>query len=470
MKNSMREAKNWHFSKNLRLSVILSLFFFTAQAQVILESTSKDLGTLNAGDLFYADIEIENVGENKVFILRADEDKFTEVKFSNKSLSPGAKEFVRIQYNPKAIGPFKQEIKLYLSNVQEPVSISIHGDVLSFKPDYDPACPDFSQNKQAQKITVKVFVGDDLSSKPLASATVKVTKKGQEPEEYFTSKYGFARIELPIGIYQWEVNAAEYQLESKEQYVNRLNKELNFYLKREEGKSEISELKKSIRDTIELALGRKSFAPDTIVEEKEEEALPNEVLISSEFPVSKYAANNLVFLIDVSESMRLSGKIHLLRKCLSEVFSKLRSIDKVAIIVYSDEASVLLPSSFVRDPAEMQKLVKSLEAKGKTNATKGLDMAYEIIYQNFIQGGNNQIFLSSDGVYSKKDTEASVKLVRANYGKSVQVSTIGIKAEKSNLSKLKKVARYGQGRSINLLEEDQGSKALLKEIQRNSRK
>jgi uncharacterized protein YegP (UPF0339 family) len=97
-------------------------------------------------------------------------------------------------------------------------------------------------------------------------------------------------------------------------------------------------------------------------------------------------------------------------------------------------------------------------------------MAYEIIYQNFIQGGNNQIFLSSDGVYSKKDTEASVKLVRANYGKSVQVSTIGIKAEKSNLSKLKKVARYGQGRSINLLEEDQGSKALLKEIQRNSRK
>ena len=55
--------------------------------------------------------------------------------------------------------------------------------------------------------------------------------------------------------------------------------------------------------------------------------------------------NNLVFLIDVSGSMRPPNKLPLLRRSLQLLVDHLRSEDRVAIVVYAGAAGLVLDST-----------------------------------------------------------------------------------------------------------------------------
>lgn len=475
------------FLRTLTASVAL-LSALSCQAQIILETNVHDFGILKAGDPFFVDVGVQNAYEEVVYILRAEQSERTVIQFSDKKLLPGKEEFIRIQFNPKKTGKFNEQVMVYFSKLLRPLPIQIRGEVESFTKEYDPACPNFDEKPGRKTFDIRFFVGDGLNMEPVKKARVQTLNLESQKEEESNS-FGFVHLMLPAGKYRWRVQAEGYETQVVEKYVNRLQNEVNVYLERQEGHV-IADIKHAETDSLRKEVFRRILdkeeqkeaviIPDTTTEAKteaKEQGRPKEPSPDTEprqdseyLPLSQYKKNNLVFLIDVSESMRLSGKFQLLRKALKSLIGSMRSVDQLAILTYSDSVELFMNIKANLDVNRAQKQIDDLFAHGKTNTTAGVEEAYRLTLEGLVADGNNQIFLTSDGVYSKEDTEKTISYIRSKFGTGVKLSTIGVKTEKTNASKLKKLARYGQGKYLSIDDDASAESVLIREVKRNSRR
>ncbi len=110
--------------------------------------------------------------------------------------------------------------------------------------------------------------------------------------------------------------------------------------------------------------------------------------------------NNLVFLIDVSGSMAPENRLPLLKKSFRILVDKLRSQDKVAIVVYAGAAGLVLPSTTGNEKEKILSAIDRLNAGGSTAGGEGIRLAYQIAEENFIPNANNRIILASDGDFN----------------------------------------------------------------------
>ena len=110
-----------------------------------------------------------------------------------------------------------------------------------------------------------------------------------------------------------------------------------------------------------------------------------------------HAQNNLVFLIDVSGSMCSEDKLPLLKESFSYLVDRLDEDDRVSIVTYSGNEAVILEGCEGSKQEIILDAVNSLSAKGSTNGEAGLQTAYELAERYYIEGGNNRIFMASDG-------------------------------------------------------------------------
>lgn len=475
------------FLRTLTASVAL-LSALSCQAQIILETNVHDFGILKAGDPFFVDVGVQNAYEEVVYILRAEQSERTVIQFSDKKLLPGKEEFIRIQFNPKKTGKFNEQVMVYFSKLLRPLPIQIRGEVESFTKEYDPACPNFDEKPGRKTFDIRFFVGDGLNMEPVKKARVQTLNLESQKEEESNS-FGFVHLMLPAGKYRWRVQAEGFETQVVEKYVNRLQNEVNVYLERQEGHV-IADIKHAETDSLRKEVFRRILdkeeqkeaviIPDTTTEaktESKEQGRPKEPSADTEprqdseyLPLSQFKKNNLVFLIDVSESMRLSGKFQLLRKALKSLIGSMRSVDQLAILTYSDSVELFMNIKANLDVNRAQKQIDDLFAHGKTNTTAGVEEAYRLTLEGLVADGNNQIFLTSDGVYSKEDTEKTISYIRSKFGTGVKLSTIGVKTEKTNASKLKKIARYGQGKYLSIDDDASAESVLIREVKRNSRR
>ena len=118
--------------------------------------------------------------------------------------------------------------------------------------------------------------------------------------------------------------------------------------------------------------------------------------LTTEIPAER-TANNLVFLIDVSGSMASADKLPLLKNAFACLVSSLGENDTVSIVTYSGKEQVVLRGCKGSQPKKIVNAIQSLSAGGSTNGESGLQKAYEIAAEQFIEGGNNRIVMASDG-------------------------------------------------------------------------
>ena len=111
------------------------------------------------------------------------------------------------------------------------------------------------------------------------------------------------------------------------------------------------------------------------------------------------AANNLIFLLDVSASMDRPEKLPLLKESMTRLVSLMRPEDHIAIIIYSRDAKTILNATSATFKIEIQEAIKALSTGGSTKARRGFKEAYRIAEKNFIPGGNNRIIMASDGAF-----------------------------------------------------------------------
>lgn len=114
-------------------------------------------------------------------------------------------------------------------------------------------------------------------------------------------------------------------------------------------------------------------------------------------PLAGAPASHLVFLLDVSASMRQPGRIDLLKEGMIRMLQWLRPEDHVSIVIYAGEVNTLLPPTSAAEKERITKAIRAINFSGKTNAEKGLKQAYKVASEYLIPEGTNRILWATDG-------------------------------------------------------------------------
>lgn len=158
-------------------------------------------------------------------------------------------------------------------------------------------------------------------------------------------------------------------------------------------------------------------------------------------------ANNLVFLLDVSGSMNEPNKLGFLKKGFRMLVQELREEDRVAIVVYAGAAGVVLPSTSGANKTKILNALEALEAGGSTAGGEGLDLAYKLASESFLENGNNRIILATDGDFNVGVSQdaALVEMIEQKLRSGVFLSVLGLGEGNLQDSKMERIANHGNG-------------------------
>ena len=157
--------------------------------------------------------------------------------------------------------------------------------------------------------------------------------------------------------------------------------------------------------------------------------------------------SNLVFLLDVSGSMRSQDKLPLLKKAFALLVDQLREQDRVAIVVYAGAAGLVLPSTPGSEQDEILAALDKLNAGGSTAGGAGIKLAYDVARKYFIDGGNNRVILATDGDFNvgAASDEAMVKLIEKERESGTFLTVLGFGTGNLKDSKMEQIADHGNG-------------------------
>ncbi|MBL8743070.1 MAG: von Willebrand factor type A domain-containing protein, partial [Myxococcales bacterium] len=128
--------------------------------------------------------------------------------------------------------------------------------------------------------------------------------------------------------------------------------------------------------------------------------------------------SNLVLLIDVSGSMLGPDKLGLLKQGFALMIDKLNERDTVSIVTYAGRSGIALPPTRADKRALILSALESLEPGGGTNGSQGIQTAYRLAGESFIQGGTNRVLVATDGDFnmgmtSRTDLHALIERMAA---------------------------------------------------------
>jgi len=179
--------------------------------------------------------------------------------------------------------------------------------------------------------------------------------------------------------------------------------------------------------------------------------------------------SNLVFLIDVSGSMSDENKLPLLVRSFKLMAQNLDPKSKVAIVTYAGNAGVVLESTPVRDLKRIENALDALQSGGSTNGAGGIEMAYKIASENFIDGGNNRVILATDGDFNVGNTSESglLDLIQKEAKNKVFLTICGFGMGNYNDQTMELISNKGNGNYFYIDNWGEAQKVFKKELSAN---
>lgn len=166
-----------------------------------------------------------------------------------------------------------------------------------------------------------------------------------------------------------------------------------------------------------------------------------------EIPRDDRPATNLVFLVDVSGSMQDRNKLPLVKEGLKLMVSNLTVDDRVALVTYAGNAGVVLDSTSCFHRDEILAAIDNLSAGGSTHGSQGIQRAYEIAVDHFIEGGMNRVVLATDGDFNVGITnnDELVGLIQEKAASGVFLNVLGFGHGNLKDARLEQLADKGNG-------------------------
>lgn len=177
-------------------------------------------------------------------------------------------------------------------------------------------------------------------------------------------------------------------------------------------------------------------------------------------------ASNLVFLLDVSGSMRDYDKLPLLQEAFGILVENLTEKDRISIVTYASEDKIVLEGVSGDKTHKIKRALNSLKADGGTYGSRGIETAYRIAEEYFIEGGNNRIILATDGDLNIGMTteEELEELIAEKRESGIFLSVLGFGTGNIKDNKMETLADKGNGNYAYIDGVREAKKVLEKEM------
>ena len=168
---------------------------------------------------------------------------------------------------------------------------------------------------------------------------------------------------------------------------------------------------------------------------------------ASDRAVADLAPANLVFLVDVSGSMDRREGLPLVKSTLNLLVDQLRDQDRVSMVVYAGESRVVLQPTSGRDKAKIRNAISQLAAGGSTAGASGIELAYQMAREGFIDNGINRILLATDGDFNVgvSDFDSLKQMATRQRKSGVSLTTLGFGVDNYNEHLMEQLADAGDG-------------------------
>jgi len=175
---------------------------------------------------------------------------------------------------------------------------------------------------------------------------------------------------------------------------------------------------------------------------------------------------NLVFLVDVSGSMQPANKLPLLKTALKMLTQRLGENERVAIVTYSHEIKLVLPSTTCDHKDSILAALDGLQANGSTNGGGGIQLAYQTAVANFIPGGINRVILATDGDFNVgiTDRDELTRFIELKAQSGVFLSVLGFGFGNLKDATLERLADKGNGHYAYIDTIDEARKVLVDQL------
>ena len=175
---------------------------------------------------------------------------------------------------------------------------------------------------------------------------------------------------------------------------------------------------------------------------------------------------NLVFLVDVSGSMNSPDKLPLLKSSLKLLVERMRPQDRISLVTYASGTSVPLEAVPGSEKSRILNAIDGLRASGSTAGASGIEAAYRVARQGFIQQGINRILLATDGDFNVgvTDFRQLKDLVAERRASGISLSTLGFGTGNINERLMEQLADVGDGAYSYIDTLMEGQKVLVTEM------
>lgn len=467
------------------LSAIFLLFFFSFQieAQITFNSIKHDFGELKPYSSRYVDIVLENKGEKEAWILSVKKPFEVAYIISKQLIPKDSSSIVRFQVNPKVKGRFSYQVFVYTSNQDEPTLIILTGSSKDDPQDDMSAftsCPDFSERpggKNPNAFDLTVVTIDKQTREELGKSNVTLLQNGQAIWAKKTDSKGKIKAEATLGLSYFYATHEGYKPEELGAYIN--FKRNYIVLELDKDPTYCPPVPTPKIDTTVIV--EVTNEPEIVIEIEEtwEEDLTTTVETSTEMPPSfsdldkdnfedKYFEPvNVVFVLDVSGSMKDADKIELMKYSLSQLTEMLRPQDKIGIVTYASNSRVLLTPTSGDHKDDIKGEIASLEALGYTAGGEGIKLGFKEADKAYIQNGTNHVIIITDGAFNRNSSDYE-KYIKKYAKKNIHMSVVGIKNKDVDKEKMVKAAELGGGHYIPIFKLADAQQNLKQEIRRLS--
>jgi Ca-activated chloride channel homolog len=445
--------------------LVILLFILPAAGigQIKCDPAAIEYGTIERNSNRIVDITITNTGPDAM-LLRSTFSREYSFLFSSKKIAQDSSITLRVQFNPLDKGAWTDKIELFFTTMSKPMVIKVTADVQYIDRSANPSCPSFNDQPAncCPNDPLTIVVKNAQTLEAIKDARVRLIEQGAVQRTWKTDKKGTVTDEVPISYYYLLADAAGYFPDDTATYINRRSNYFEFFLE-----------PKIIEEPLVVEI------PQPTIETTEP---PAPIITSpvSEKPVKPISAdgklnvalrpNNVVFLVDISESMAKQGKLDVLKNAMYNLFDVLRPNDKISIMTYATKTEVVAEGVQGNEHERLVNSISTLTAGGMTAGVKGFRNAYEIGTRNFQENGNNQVIVATDGSFRASDNDKIKELVKEYRDKGLITTIIGVRCTDKTADVLKELAEIGGGTYLHATDFDSGERLLQEEIIRRSTK
>ncbi len=178
-------------------------------------------------------------------------------------------------------------------------------------------------------------------------------------------------------------------------------------------------------------------------------------------------ASNLVFLVDTSGSMQDADKLPLVKSSLKLLLNQMGPEDTISLVTYAGEAGVVLEPVKVSEKAKIIAAIDKLGAGGSTAGSAGLETAYQLAEEQFVEDGVNRILLATDGDFNvgPSDDASLKRLVEEKRKSGIFLSVLGFGQGNYNDQLMQTLAQNGNGTAAYIDTLAEAEKTLVQEAQ-----